>query len=133
MKTSTKILGLAIFSMVIFFSACKKKVEDAIYVSLPTENITTYTGKLGFSNNDGSLPIANQTDGKATISQSDKVITIAFSDNVPTVSGIKFIKSGSDYVSVSENGSAAGISFSGNTVKVAVTKDGKTWGFDGTK
>jgi hypothetical protein len=133
MKTSTKILGLAIFAVAILFSACKKKVEDAIYVALPAENITTYTGKLGYAANDGSLPIANETTGKATIAQSDKVITITFSDNVPSVTGIKFIKSGSDYVSVSENGSAAGISFTGNAVKIAVTKDGKNWGFDGTK
>ncbi len=133
MKTITKISCFTFLATVLFFSACKKKIEDAIYVALPSENVTTYTGKLGFTNSNGSAPIAKDNGAKATITQIDKVVSISFSDSVPPVTGIQFIKSGSDYVSVSENGSAAGISFSGNTVKIAVTKDGKNWGFDGTK
>jgi hypothetical protein len=133
MKKITQILSLVTLTATLFIFSCKKKVEDAVYVDLPTENLTTYNGKLGYNANDGSLPIANDSTGKATIAQSDKSVTITFSNNVPSVSGIKFIKSGSDYVSVSDNNSAAGISFSGTTVKIAVTKDGKTWAFDGTK
>jgi hypothetical protein len=133
MKKTIKLLCLVASLGLFALSACKKKVEDVIYVTLPSENITTYTGKLGYNNNDGSLPIANDTTGKATIAQSDKVVTITFSNNVPTVTGIKFIKNGADYVSVAEDGSAAGITFTGNSVKIAVSNNGKSWGFEGKK
>jgi hypothetical protein len=130
MKKITQILSLVTLTATLFIFSCKKKVEDAIYVALPTENITTYTGNLGYTGT--GAPIANLT-GTATITQSDKVVNITFSDNIPAVTGIKFIKNGNDYASVSENGSVAGISFTGNTVKIAVTKDGGTWAFSGTK
>jgi hypothetical protein len=134
MKILTKITILSVLCSMFFFTACKKKAEtlvDEIYVVLPPENITTYTGQLAYTGNGQTL--GDPLNGKATIEQSGKIVSITFSNSVPSVTGIKFVKNGNDYVSVAENGSAAGISFTGNTVKIAVTKDGGNWGFSGSK
>jgi hypothetical protein len=136
MKKMTKILSLVALSTILFISSCKKKedpkpvVERAVV--LPAANVSTYTGDLGY-NGSGS-PIAVPNTGTATITQSsDKIVSISFNSGVPTLSGLKFEQSGSNYVSFSEDGSVAGITLSGNNLKVAASKDSKTWAFDGDK
>ncbi len=126
MKTISKFLGLSALAVVLTFTACKK---DKV-VALPTENLTTYTGDLTYA---GSGNNVAETDGKATVSQSGKIVSISFNYGVPSISSVQFEKSGSNYVSISKDGSVAGISFSGNTVSIAYTKDGNTWGFTGSK
>jgi hypothetical protein len=79
-KSITKMLSLVSLTLVLVFTACKKK--DTV-VALPSENVTSYTGDLGFTGG-SCLPIAN-TSGKATITESDKIVSISFSDNVPTL------------------------------------------------
>jgi hypothetical protein len=127
MKTISKFLSAAVVAIALISTSCSK---DKV-VALPSENVTSYTGDLGYTGS--SLPIANPGNGKATISQSGTNVTISFSDGVPSISGIKFQKSGSNYVSVSEDGSVAGISFSGDNVSIGVTKDGGTWSFSGKR
>jgi hypothetical protein len=126
MKTISKFLSLCALAIVLTFTACKK---DKV-VELPAENLATYTGDLSYAG--GANTIA-ETDGKATVSQSGKIVSISFNYGVPSISSVQFEKSGSNYVSITKDGSVAGISFSGNTVSIAYTKDGATWGFTGSK
>jgi hypothetical protein len=126
MKTISKILSFSALAIVLTFTSCKKDKT----VELPSENLTTYTGDLTYT---GSGTNVAETDGKATVSQSGKIVSISFNYGVPSISSVQFEKSGSNYTSISKDGSVAGISFQGNTVSIAYTKDGATWGFNGSK
>ncbi|WP_344929653.1 hypothetical protein [Aquimarina addita] len=128
---------VAIVLSVFFIISCGSDddgddVTADVFVTLPTETVSTYTGSLGYTPADG-MGVVGVTDGTATITQSGSSYTISFSDGVPSITGLRFLGSDGAYASVSSDGSSLGISLDDGELAIGATIDGNTWAFSGDR
>lgn len=128
---SKTIFTAAIVLSALVFMSCKKDAGTSSS-PVPAEDLTTYTGTLTYTSSTGST-IANATTGKATIVKDGSKYKITFSDSVPALEGLKFEKEDGEYVTITEDGSVAGIVIEDGDLDIGVTSGGNTWAFSGSR
>jgi len=126
---SKTIFATAILLTALVFMSCKK---DAGNSPIPSEDLATYTGTLTYTSSTGST-IVNASSGEATIVESGSGYKITFSDSVPALEGLQFEAEDGSYVTITEDGSVAGIVIEDGDLDIGVTSDGNTWAFSGSR
>ena len=102
---------------------------DTTIVTIPAEQVTTYTGTLSYAGTQGS--ITNPLDGTATISGTSSNYTITFSDGAPSVSGLTFETTNGTFVAIGSSNVVVVIDDDNLTLNIQ--SGGDNWVFDGDR
>ena len=126
MQKTIKILG--IFMLVIFtalsFSSCSDNSEEDLMKDDSFAGV--YRGGVSYQDADKDI---STTEGSVFVTKviSDKKYNFAFSNNIPALNDIDVEKTGDNALIMVGSNATAYVRVENNEVKIAYTKDGKTW------
>jgi hypothetical protein len=124
MKKTVQIFSMLLIALTVMVS-CKKDTDPADRDFF----VGTYKGTVSYRSGETTI---NSTDGKVTVSKVGETYNFYFGNNIPDITGVKFEKTGDNsYVSIGSG--LTGISIDASTLKILVSKDGKTWTADCTR
>jgi len=124
MKNSIKILSL-LFITLFAFSACSKD-DDPADNDLFTGR---YEGDVSFASTDDDEDDVSTTNGSVTVVKVGDTYTFNFSDGIPTLGDIE-MKKGDNNTIIIGDGALGTITITESTLRIAYTKDGRTWTAD---